>query len=97
MATQPLPTGTRDVLDAAIDAVSQLRGRIGAVQNRLASSIAALQTAGENYAAAESRIRDADLAWETTLLARHSLVQQSAIAILAQANAQPEYALKLLE
>lgn len=84
-------------IDAAINTVGQLRGHLGAVQNRLASSMQALQSASENQAAAESRIRDADLAWETALLARHTMVQKAAIAVLAQANAHGEYALRLLE
>ena len=83
-------------IDAAINTVSRLRGRLGAVQNRLSSTIRNLGVQVENLSAAESRIRDVDVAFETAQLTRNSILQQVSIAILAQANLQPQIALSLL-
>ena len=83
-------------IDAAINTISSLRGRFGAVQNRLNSTIANLGVQVENLSAAESRIRDVDVAYETAQLTRNSILQQASISILAQANAQPQSALALL-
>ncbi len=83
-------------IDSAINAVSQLRGDFGAIQNRLSSTIANLGSARENLSAAESRIRDVDVAYETAQLTRNSILQQAAISILSQANAEPQAALNLL-
>ena len=83
-------------VDAAITAVSNARGSFGSVQNRMQSSIASIANARENLAAAESRIRDVDVAFETADLARNTIMQQAATSILAQANLQPQLALSLL-
>ena len=83
-------------VDAAINTVSSLRGSLGAAQNRLGSTIRNLAVQVENITAANSRIRDVDVAFETARLTRNSIMQQAAIAILAQANAQPQAALSLL-
>jgi flagellin len=83
-------------IDLAINSVSALRGRFGALQNRLQSTIANLGVATESLTAAESRIRDVDVAFETSELTRNTILQQAAIAILGQANAQPQAALSLL-
>ncbi len=83
-------------IDTAINQVSALRGAFGAVQNRLSSTIANLASARENLSAAESRIRDVDVAYETAQLTRNSILQQAAISILAQANMGPQSALALL-
>jgi flagellin len=83
-------------IDAAINSVSSLRGSLGAVQNRLGSTINNLAIQVENLSAAESRIRDVDVAYETAQLTRNSILQQASISILAQANAQPQAALTLL-
>ncbi len=83
-------------IDAAVNTVSQLRGDFGAIQNRLSSTIANLGSARENLSAAESRIRDVDVAYETAQLTRNSILQQAAISILSQANAEPQAALNLL-
>lgn len=85
-----------EALDLAIDQVSRNRGRFGAMQGRLESTIRFLGLQAENLAAAESRIRDADLARETAELARDQIMQQAAIAVLAQANTQPQLVLRLL-
>ncbi len=83
-------------IDSAINTVSQLRGDFGAIQNRLNSTISNLGSARENLSAAQSRIRDVDVAYETAQLTRNSILQQAAISILAQANMGPQAALKLL-
>ncbi|MCU0863765.1 MAG: flagellin FliC [Planctomycetes bacterium] len=84
-------------IDGAINAVSQLRGRFGSLQNRLQSTIANLGVAAESLSAAESRIRDVDVAYETAELTRNNILQQASISILSQANAQPQSALQLLQ
>ena len=84
-------------IDVAINQISALRGRFGALQNRLQSTIANLAVAQESLSAAESRIRDVDVAIETAELTRNSILQQAAISILGQANAQPQAALSLLQ
>ena len=83
-------------IDTAINTVSSLRGTLGAAQNRLGSTINNLAIQTENLSAAESRIRDVDVAYETAQLTRNSILQQASISILAQANAQPQSALALL-
>ena len=83
-------------IDTAINTVSSLRGSLGAAQNRLGSTINNLAIQTENLSAAESRIRDVDVAYETAQLTRNSILQQASISILAQANAQPQSALALL-
>ena len=83
-------------IDAAINSVSSLRGSLGAVQNRLGSTINNLAIQVENLSAAESRIRDVDVAYETAQLTRNSILQQASISVLAQSNALPQSALTLL-
>ena len=83
-------------IDSAINAVSALRGTLGAVQNRLGITISNLSITTENLTAAESRIRDVDVAYETAMLTRNSILQQASISVLAQANVQPQSALRLL-
>jgi flagellin len=83
-------------IDAAINSVSALRGTLGAVQNRLGITVNNLAITTENLTAAESRIRDVDIAYETAQLTRNSILQQASISVLAQANAQPQSALRLL-
>jgi flagellin len=83
-------------IDSAIDDVSTARGELGATQNRLTSAIASILNTRENLSAAESRIRDVDVAVETSDLTRNSILQQAAVSVLAQANVQPQLALSLL-
>jgi flagellin len=83
-------------IDAAINTVSSLRGSLGAVQNRLGSTINNLAVQVENLSAAESRIRDVDVAYETAQLTRNNILQQASISVLSQANSQPQSALSLL-
>ncbi|MCZ6597862.1 MAG: flagellin, partial [Planctomycetota bacterium] len=77
--------------------VTDARGSMGATQNRLQSAISSIANARENLAAAESRIRDVDVAFETADLTRNTIMQQAAIAVVAQANLQPQIALSLLQ
>ena len=91
------PTIAVSSLDDAINSVSRIRGQFGAAQNRLTTTIANLQIQTENLSAAESRIRDVDVAVETSSLTRNSILQQAAISVLAQANTQPQAALQLLQ
>ncbi|HXF92896.1 MAG TPA: flagellin [Nitrospiraceae bacterium] len=83
-------------IDSAISAVATARADYGSYQNRLEATIASLQVASENLSAAESRIRDADIAYETAQFTRNQILVQSGIAVLAQANTLPQQALALL-
>lgn len=83
-------------IDAAIDTVNTFRARLGATENRLTSAIGNLANQVESLSAAESRIRDVDVARESADLTRNSIIQQSALSVLAQANLQPQAALTLL-
>jgi flagellin len=85
------------IADRAIAQISSNRSRLGAVQNRLESTINNLSTVSENASAARSRILDADFALETAQLSRNQILQQAATTVLAQANAQPQSALTLLQ
>ena len=83
--------------DAALTTVSELRGTFGAIQNRFQSTITNLAATKENLTASRSRIQDADFAAETAALTRARILQQAGIAVLAQANAQPQAVLALLQ
>lgn len=83
-------------VDNAIAQVNSSRANLGAFQNRLQSTSQNLATAEENYAAANSRIRDADIASESTELAKNNVLMQAATSVLGQANTQTQLALKLL-
>jgi flagellin len=84
-------------VDAALTSVSALRSTFGAIQNRFESTIANLHAVSENLEASRSRILDADFAAETAALTKAQILQQAGIAILAQANAQPQSVLALLQ
>jgi flagellin len=86
-----------DGINGALQSMNLIRGGLGAVESRLLSSVSNLQVARENYAAAESRIRDVDVASEAAELTRLNILQQTGAAILAQANLQPQLALALLQ
>jgi len=85
-----------DVIDLALENVSSQRADLGALQNRLESTINNLSTTSENLSASRSRILDADFAAETAQLSRNQIIQQAGVSILAQANQQPQIALALL-
>ena len=84
-------------LDFALQQVSGLRSELGAVQTRFESTISNLEVTAENMTSARSRIRDTDFAKETADLTRVQILQQAGIAMLAQANAQPQSVLALLQ
>ncbi len=86
-----------DIVDLALENVSSQRADLGALQNRLESTINNLSTTSENLSASRSRILDADFASETAILSRNQIIQQAGISILAQANQQPQIALSLLQ
>ena len=83
-------------IDAAIQTVSAARAGFGAAGNRLQSVVSTIQTASENISAADSRIRDVDVAEETSKMARSQVLMQAGVSVLSQANQQPQLALKLL-
>jgi len=83
-------------IDDAIALVSDARSTLGAAGNRLQSAINNIQAFSEQLSAANSRIKDVDVAEETSRMARSSILQQAGVSVLAQANQQPQLALKLL-
>ena len=97
LTTQSGSNAAISVLDTAIEDISSRRGAIGAMQNRLNSTIASLGVASENTGAANSRIRDADVASAVSEMVRNQILQQSTMAVLAQANQAPQMALQLLK
>lgn len=89
-------SGSLDTIDSAIKNVSSQRSSLGAIQNRLEHTINNLGTASENLTAAESRIRDTDMASEMSEYSKNNILQQAAQAMLAQAKSAPEQVLQLL-
>jgi len=85
------------IIDSAITTVDSQRATLGAAANRLDSVISNLSNVAENSQAARSRIMDADFASETAALAKNQILQQAGISVLAQANAQPQNVLALLQ
>ncbi|HID70774.1 MAG TPA: flagellin [Desulfobacterales bacterium] len=93
-------TGAGDAIkaiDGALMQVDNIRGELGAVQNRFESTIANLSNVSENLSAARSRILDADIAQETSAMTKNNILQQAGVSILAQANQTPQLALQLLQ
>jgi flagellin len=84
------------VLDNRRNSMSLLQSEYGAIRSRLAIAAGTLSVSSENFAAAESRIRDVDIAAESSQLIRSNMLQQTAAAVLAQANQQPALAIQLL-
>ena len=83
-------------VDSAIEKVSSQRGKLGAVQNRLEHTIKNVDNASENLQAAESRVRDVDMAKEMMEQTKQNILQQASTAMLAQANQAPQGVLQLL-
>ncbi|MCP4603524.1 MAG: flagellin FliC [Proteobacteria bacterium] len=96
ISTAALAQTSLSVIDAAISDVSNIRGDLGAVQNRLSITVTNLATQRENLSAANSRIRDVDVASETVNLTRSQILMQAGVAVLAQANQLPAMALSLI-
>lgn len=88
--------GTLEKVDYAINHLNAIRSDFGAVQNRLNSTIENTQASVENLATANSRIRDTDMAEETSELAKQNVLMQAGVSVLAQANQGNELALQLL-
>jgi flagellin len=85
-----------DVLDRALVSVNAIRANFGAMQNRLQSTAANIAISDENLSAANSRIRDADIAAESAELTRNNILMQAGVSVLGQANNMSNIALKLL-
>ncbi len=85
------------IIDGALDFINVVRGELGAVQNRISSTISNLENISNNVSAARSRVQDADFAAETSELTRNQILQQAGTAMLAQANALPQNVLSLLQ
>lgn len=96
ISTQSGATGALSAIDSAIDAVSANRADLGSVQSRLQTTVTNLQTARENLSAANSRIRDVDVASETADMTRNQILMQAGVSVLAQANQMPSMALSLI-
>lgn len=97
IATQSAATNAILSIDAALDQINATRSSIGAVQSRITLTVQTLNIAAENLSASESRIRDADFAFETARFTRAQILVQAGTAILAQANSSPQVALQLLQ
>ncbi|MCZ2711238.1 flagellin, partial [Bacteroides fragilis] len=89
-------TGSISQIDKAIEKVSTQRSQLGAYQNRLEHTIKNVDNAAENLQAAESRVRDVDMANEMMTFSKNNILTQAAQAMLAQANQQPQGVLQLL-
>jgi flagellin len=85
-----------DSIDTAIDTLSAQRSTVGAASNRMQVTLTNLSSAHENLSAANSRIRDVDVAEETASMTRNQILSQAGVAVLAQANQLPAAALSLL-
>ena len=85
-----------DTIDAAINRVNEVRSKIGSIQSRLQSTINVQNIFIENLTSARSRIRDTDVAMESTNLAKETIIRNSGVAMLSQANQTPAVALQLL-
>lgn len=97
IATQEDANAAIIALDSAINSVSGTRADLGALQNRLEHTVNNLGTTSENLTAAESRIRDVDMAKEMMEMTKNNILTQAAQAMLAQANTQPQGVLQLLQ
>ena len=97
VAYQSSASAVISILDVAVNVVSEDRAELGAVQNRLESTIRSLAVASENTSAANSRIADADIAQSMSEMVRTQILQQAGISVLAQANQSPSLVLQLLK
>jgi len=96
VGTKEQAQNSLDVVDTAMVSVNAMRANFGAMQNRLQSTVNNLLIAHENLSAANSRIRDADVAAESAELTRNTILKQAGISVLGQANQAQQLALKLL-
>ena len=86
-----------ETIDHAIDEVASIRGELGALENRLHSTVRNIGISVENLSAARSRIKDVDIASESAQLTQHNILMQAGISVLSQANNVPQMALQLLQ
>ncbi len=96
VSTKEMAQQSISVVDDALVSVNAIRANFGAMQNRLQSTASNLLVADENFSAANSRIRDADVAAESAELTRNNILLQAGISVLAQTNSAQQMALKLL-
>ena len=96
VSTQAQAQEALEALNQAIISKDKIRAHLGAMQNRLENTISNLNIQAENLQAAESRIRDVDVATEMTEFTRQQILTQSAVAMLGQANSLPQMALQLI-
>ena len=96
ISTQSTAQDVLGAVDSMLEVVDSKRAELGAVQNRLDSTIRNQANISENVSAARSRIRDADFATETANMTKQNILQQAASSVLAQANQRPQSALSLL-
>lgn len=97
ISTAKSANGVLDAVDYALDTVASQRGTLGAIQNRLEYAVSNLCATEENLSAAESRIRDVDMSDEMVKFTKNNILNQSAMAMLAQANQLPQQVLTLLQ
>ncbi len=97
LATKEQAQVSLSAVDTALVSVNAIRANFGAMQNRLVSTSNNLLVWDENLSAANSRIRDTDIASETTEMARNNILMQAGVGILSQANSMQQIALKLLQ
>ncbi|WP_160060652.1 flagellin N-terminal helical domain-containing protein [Psychromonas sp. L1A2] len=90
-------SNTINKVDAALDTISASRANLGAIQNRLDSTISNLENVSQNLSASNSRIQDADFAAETSNMSKAQILQQAGTSILSQANASTQNVLSLLQ
>lgn len=96
IATKMTAQTSLNRIDDALTSVNAIRANFGALQNRLVSTSQNLMVTDENYSAANSRIRDTDVAAETSEMTRNNILMQAGISVLGQANTAQQMALKLL-
>lgn len=96
LASASTSTAALDKVQSAIATIAQKRGEFGAVQSRLNTTVSNLEVTKQNFAAAESQIRDVDVAAEAAEMTRLNILQQAGASVLAQANQQPSLAVSLL-
>jgi flagellin len=97
LSTQTTAQLALSAIDAALQKISEARASLGATGNRLTNVISQIHTASENLSAGNSRIRDVDVAQESSNLSRAQILVQAGISVLSQANQAPQLALKLLQ
>lgn len=96
LSTKTGAQGALTTIDRALNKLSSARAKLGAAGNRFNNALGSIQNAAESLAAANSRIRDVDVAEETSRMARSQVLMQAGVSVLAQANQVPQIALKLL-